>query len=41
MDASLTILNSMPQGTFLLGATAAGLLAYGIYQLLHARFADI
>jgi hypothetical protein len=41
IDASLTILNSMPHGTFLLGAAAAGLFAYGIYQLLHARFADI
>lgn len=41
MDASLMILNSMPHGTFFLGATAAGLFAYGIYQLLHARFADI
>jgi hypothetical protein len=41
MDASLTILNSMPHGTVLLGAAAAGLFAYGIYQLLHARFADI
>jgi hypothetical protein len=41
MDASLSILNAMPQGTVLLGATALGLLAYGIYQLLHARFADI
>jgi len=41
MDASLVILNSMPQGTFLLGATAAGLLAYGVYQFLHARFATV
>jgi Domain of Unknown Function (DUF1206) len=41
MDASLVILNSMPQGTFLLGATAAGLLAYGVYQFLHARFASL
>jgi uncharacterized protein DUF1206 len=41
MDASLSILNALPQGTVLLGATALGLLAYGIYQLLHARFADI
>jgi uncharacterized protein DUF1206 len=41
MDASLVILNSMPQGTVLLGATAAGLLAYGVYQFLHARFATV
>ena len=41
MDASLVILNSMPQGPFLLGATAAGLLAYGVYQFLHARFATV
>jgi hypothetical protein len=41
MDTSLLILNSLPQGTLLLGATAAGLLAYGVYQFLHARFADI
>jgi hypothetical protein len=41
MDASLVILNSMPQGTLLLGATAAGLLAYGVYQFLHARFATL
>jgi len=41
MDASLRILSAMPQGTVLLAATATGLLAYGIYQLLHARFADL
>jgi len=39
MDASLLILNSLPSGRLVLGATAAGLFAYGIYQLLHARFA--
>lgn len=41
MEASLWILNSLPQGTLLLGVTAAGLLAYGIYQLLHARYAHL
>jgi hypothetical protein len=41
MDASLLILNSLPDGRFVLGATAAGLLAYGVYQLLHARFARV
>ena len=41
MDASLLILNTLPQGTLLLGAAAAGVLAYGIYQLLHARYAQV
>jgi hypothetical protein len=41
MDSSLQILNALPQGTWLLGATAAGLLAYGVYQLLHARYAHV
>ena len=41
MDASLLILNTLPQGTLLLGATAAGVLAYGVYQLLHARYAQV
>jgi uncharacterized protein DUF1206 len=41
MDAALWILNTMPQGTLLLGAAAAGVFAYGIYQLLHARYATI
>jgi hypothetical protein len=41
MDASLLILNTLPQGTLLLGAAAAGVLAYGVYQLLHARYAQV
>ncbi len=41
MDTSLVILNTLPQGTLLLGAAAAGVLAYGIYQLLHARYATV
>jgi hypothetical protein len=41
LDASLTVLSALPQGTLLLGAAAAGVFAYGIYQLLHARFADL
>jgi hypothetical protein len=41
MDASLVILNSLPSGSLVLGATAAGLLAYGVYQFLHARFARL
>ena len=41
LDASLQILNALPQGALLLGATAAGLIAYGIYQLLHARYAQV
>ena len=40
-DASLLVLNSLPQGSLLLGATAAGLLAYGFYQFLHARYATL
>jgi hypothetical protein len=41
IDSSLVILSSMPQGALLLGATAAGLFAYGVYQLLHARYARL
>ena len=41
LDTSLWILNTLPQGALLLGAAAAGVLAYGIYQLLHARYAEI
>lgn len=41
LDASLVILNTMPQGSLLLGAAAAGVLAYGVYQLLHAAYADL
>ena len=41
MDSSMSILNTLPQGTLLLGAAAAGVLAYGIYQLLHARSAHV
>ena len=41
LDESLVILNAMPQGTLLLGAAAAGVFAYGVYQLLHARYADL
>ena len=41
LDESLMILNTMPQGSLLLGAAAAGVLAYGVYQLLHARYADL
>jgi hypothetical protein len=41
LDASLTILSALPQGALLLGAAAAGVFAYGIYQLLHARYADL
>jgi hypothetical protein len=40
-DTSLVVLNSLPQGSLLLGATAAGLLAYGFYQFLHARYATL
>ena len=41
LDRSLVILNSLPQGELLLGAAAAGLFAYGIYQFLHARYAEV
>ena len=41
LDASMVLLNTLPQGTFLLAAAAAGVLAYGVYQLLHARYAQL
>ena len=41
LDASLWVLNAMPQGTVLLGAAAAGVFAYGIYQFMHARYAPV
>ena len=41
LDRSLSILNSLPQGTLLLALAAAGVFAYGIYQLLHARYAEV
>lgn len=41
MDRSLAVLNALPQGALLLGLAAAGVFAYGIYQLLHARYAHI
>lgn len=41
MDHSLSILNSLPSGSIFLGLAAAGLFAYGVYQLLHARFAQV
>jgi hypothetical protein len=41
MDSSLLVLNSLPQGALLLGAAAAGVLAYGVYQFLHARYAQL
>jgi hypothetical protein len=41
LDESMVILNTLPQGTLLLAAAAAGVLAYGIYQLLHARYAQL
>jgi hypothetical protein len=41
MDASLVLLDSLPSGAFFLGATSAGLIAYGVYQLLHARYARL
>ena len=38
---SLRVLASLPQGRWALAAAAAGLMAYGIYQLLHARYRRI
>jgi Domain of Unknown Function (DUF1206) len=40
LDRSLMILNTLPQGTLLLAAAAAGVFGYGIYQLFHARYAE-
>jgi hypothetical protein len=39
-DALATLI-SQPFGTVLLGATAAGLVCYGVWQTLHARYARI
>ena len=41
MDSSLVVHNTLPQGTLLLGAAAAGIFGYGVYQLLHARYAQV
>jgi hypothetical protein len=41
MGDSLAVLNALPQGALLLGATALGLMAYGVYQLLNARYARV
>ena len=41
LDGALWVLNTMPNGNLLLGAAAAGVLAYGTYQLLHARYAHV
>ena len=41
LDGALWILNTMPQRSLLLGAAAVGLLAYGGYQLLRARYAHL
>lgn len=41
MDQSLVMLNTLPQGALLLGVAAAGVFAYGIYQFLHARYAQL
>lgn len=41
IDESLSFLSALPQGTLLLAAAAIGVLAYGIYQLLHARYARV
>lgn len=38
---SLRVLARLPQGRWLLAAAAAGLMAYGVYQLLHARYRRI
>lgn len=41
MADSLTSLLSQPFGAVLLGVTAAGLVCYGAWQMLHARYARI
>jgi hypothetical protein len=41
LDASMLILKALPQGALLLGAAGAGVFAYGVYQLLHARYAHL
>ena len=41
MDSSLLVLNALPQGTLLLAAAADGVFAYGVYMLLHARYAQL
>jgi hypothetical protein len=41
MGTSLALINAMPQGALMLGATAGGLMAYGVYQLLNARYARL
>ena len=41
LDASLLVLQARPQGALLLGAAGAGVFAYGVYQLLHARYAHL
>lgn len=41
MGTSLALLNALPQGAVMLGATAGGLMAYGVYQLLQARYARL
>jgi hypothetical protein len=41
LGASMLILRALPEGALLLGAAGAGMFAYGIYQLLHARYAHL
>jgi hypothetical protein len=41
MGDSLALLNALPQGALMLGATATGIIAYGVYQLLHVRYARV
>lgn len=41
IDASLVFLHSLPTGALILGAAAIGLLAYGVYQMFHARWAQL
>jgi hypothetical protein len=38
---SLLVIAGLPEGRWLLALTAAGLMAYGVYQLLHARYRRI
>jgi hypothetical protein len=41
LDESLWTVFAQPSGSWLLGAIAAGLICFGIFQLLHARYARL
>jgi hypothetical protein len=41
MSDSLRLIAALPSGSGLLTLVAAGLMAYGVYQLVHARYRRI